>query len=89
MVTILEMYKIALGMKALKNLSCHLSGIEYTAKGEKNHLPMAESDFDLEALMQALADFKCGGRLLSESPIMEEDAELFKETWMKVSGETE
>ncbi|MDH3944606.1 MAG: TIM barrel protein [Anaerolineae bacterium] len=86
---ILEGYGKALGQKALKNMSCHLSGIEYTEKGEKNHLPMAESDFDLDALMKALAEFGCAGRLLSESPIMEEDAQLFKEAWMRASGESE
>ena len=86
---ILEAYGKQLGKKALKSLSCHLSGIEYTEKGEKNHLTMLESDFNLEALMKALHKFECAGRMLSESPIMEEDAQLFKDTWMKVSGETE
>jgi deoxyribonuclease-4 len=80
-------YGKALGAKALKNLSCHLSGIAYTEKGEKNHLPMTESDFDLEALFKALHKHGCAGRILSESPILEEDAKLFKETWIKVSGE--
>ena len=76
-----------LGKKALKRLSCHLSGIEYTEKGERNHLPIQESDFDLEALLRALWDFKCGGRLLCESPILEEDAQYFQEKWMEISGE--
>lgn len=88
-VSMLNSYQKALGKKALKNLSCHLSGIEYTQKGEKNHLPIRESDFDLEGLMKALHEFGCGGRLLCESPIMEEDAQYFKDTWIKISGETE
>ena len=45
----LEAYGKALGEDALKTLSCHLSGIEYTEKGEQNHLPIEESDFDLPA----------------------------------------
>lgn len=85
---ILEEYGQALGEDSLKELSCHLSGIEYTEKGEKNHLPMTESDFDLGALFKALAKFGCGGRILCESPIMEEDALFFKQTWVEVSGET-
>lgn len=86
---ILEAYGEALGEGALKNLSCHISGIEYTEKGEKNHLPILESDLNLEAVLKALHEFKCAGRILSESPIMEEDAQLVKDTWMKVSGESE
>lgn len=85
---ILQAYGDALGAAALKNLSCHLSGIEYTAKGEKNHLPILESDFDLDALFEALHAFGCGGRLLCESPVMEEDALLFQEKWAAISGET-
>ena len=85
---VLETYGKALGDKSLKNLSCHLSGIEYTEKGEKNHLPIEESDFDLEALFKALKDFGCAGRLLCESPVLEEDALIFQQAWMEISGET-
>ncbi len=84
----LTLYQKKLGKRAMKKLSCHLSGIEYTAKGEKNHLPMQESDFDLAALFQALHDFGCAGRILCESPLMEEDALYFQEQWMAISGET-
>ncbi|MFN8411233.1 MAG: TIM barrel protein [Anaerolineales bacterium] len=86
---LLENYKKQLGAKALKNLHIHLSGIEYGEKGEKNHLPLAEADLDLKALFKALHDFGCAGRILCESPIMEEDAANMKKAWMKVSGEKE
>ncbi|MBX3048805.1 MAG: TIM barrel protein [Anaerolineales bacterium] len=86
-VALLEAYGRALGEPALKTLSCHLSGIAYTAKGEKHHLTMAETDFRLEELMRALHDMRCAGRILSESPIMEEDALLFQCVWREVSGE--
>ncbi|MBW8010910.1 MAG: TIM barrel protein [Chloroflexi bacterium] len=88
-VAVLELYRKRLGKKALRNLSCHLSGIEYGPKGERKHLTMTESDFDLKALFQALADLECGGRILSESPILEEDTALYKKTWMEISGESE
>jgi deoxyribonuclease-4 len=84
---VLEDYARALGKDALKTLSCHLSGIEYTDKGEKNHLPIQESDFDLEALFKALYKFGAAGRILCESPVMEEDALIFQETWATISGE--
>jgi deoxyribonuclease-4 len=83
----LQAYQKTLGKKALKKLHIHLSGIEYGPKGEKNHLPLAEADLNLTALFQALHDFGCGGRILCESPIMEEDALNMKKAWMKVSGE--
>jgi deoxyribonuclease-4 len=86
---LLKKYQKALGKKALKRMHIHLSGIEYGPKGEKNHLPVAESDLKLNLLFKALKDFDCAGRILCESPIMEEDALNMKKAWMKVSGEKE
>jgi len=83
----LELYANALGDTALKSLHIHLSGIEYGPKGEKNHLPVAESDLRLKDLMRALYDFKAGGRIMCESPIMEEDALYMKKVWQEVSEE--
>jgi len=84
----LETYGQALGTKALQNLHIHLSGIEYTPKGEKEHLPILESDFDLDALLTVLAEFHCGGRIVCESPVLEEDAQVIKARWQEISGET-
>ncbi|GAB4419005.1 MAG: TIM barrel protein [Anaerolineales bacterium] len=83
----LEMYGKALGDENLKRLHCHLSGIEYGPKGEKNHLVFEEADIDLEALFRALKEFGCAGRILCESPIMEEDALKMMQVWREVSGE--
>ena len=85
---LLTAYQKAVGKAALKHLHIHLSGIEYGPKGEKNHLKLAEADFDLKALFRALSEFGCAGRILCESPIMEEDALNMKKTWMKISGES-
>jgi deoxyribonuclease IV len=86
---VLKAYQKALGKKALKKLHIHLSGIEYGPKGEKNHLKLAEADLNLKALFQALQDFGCAGRILCESPIMEEDALNMKKAWIKSSKEKE
>jgi deoxyribonuclease-4 len=86
---ILEAYQAALGKEALKSLHVHLSGIEYGPKGEKNHLALGESDLKINFLFQVLRDFGCAGRILCESPIMEEDALNMKKAWMKVSDEKE
>jgi deoxyribonuclease-4 len=77
----LEQYAEELGEQELKNLHIHLSGIEYTEKGEKNHLPVEESDFDMQALFSALAELDCCGRILCESPTLEDDALLMKSEW--------
>ncbi|MCL4529744.1 MAG: TIM barrel protein [Chloroflexi bacterium] len=86
---LLTAYQKALGKPALKHLHIHLSGIEYGPKGEKNHLKLEDADLDLKALFHALHDAGCAGRILCESPIMEEDALNMKKAWMKVSGEKE
>src|SRR6185369_15772048 len=83
----LEMLAKTLGADALKRLHVHLSGIEYGPKGEKNHLPVAESDLDLPGLFRALLAFAATGRILCESPAMEEDALYMKKIWQEVSGE--
>lgn len=83
----LQEYGKALGDQALKDLHIHLSGIEYTAGGEKEHLPVLESDLDLAALYKALKEFGAGGRIVCESPEMENDALILKEKWLEISGE--
>jgi deoxyribonuclease-4 len=84
---VLETYQKALGEDSLKRLHCYISGIEYTEKGEQNHLVIGESDFDLEALFQALLEVKAEGRMLCESPTLEEDALVVKRSWQAFSGE--
>jgi deoxyribonuclease-4 len=86
---LLEKYGKALGQKALRNLHIHLSGIEYGPKGEKKHLTFKEADFDLKALFKAMNEFDCGGRIVGESPIMEEDTLHMKKVWKKISGQDE
>jgi deoxyribonuclease-4 len=80
---ILDKYAQSLGDQALSQLHIHLSGILYGEKGEKEHLKLQESDLNLPALFKALAEFKCQGRILCESPIMEEDALYMQELWNK------
>lgn len=86
-VQVLEDYKEALGDEALNDLHIHISGIEYGEKGEKEHLPLDESDLDYQGFFQALKEFNCQGRILCESPILEDDALLCKQSWCNVSEE--
>ena len=84
-VEILERYESYLGKQALTRLHCHLSGIEFGPKGERNHLMLKDSDFNLDALLKALNAFNCGGRILCESPQdMDVDALHIMEAWKKI-----
>jgi deoxyribonuclease-4 len=78
---ILEVYGKTLGDKSLTHLHIHLSGILYGDKGEREHLLLKDSDLNLEDLFKALKAFNCGGRILSESPVMEDDALYMKDLW--------
>jgi deoxyribonuclease-4 len=82
---VLQRYASALGEAALRRLHIHCSGIEYGAKGERKHLPLRDSDLDLVPLFRALAAHGCSGRILCESPVMEEDALLMKAAWEHLS----
>jgi deoxyribonuclease-4 len=82
----LDQYAGVLGENALKHMHIHLSGIEYSEKGEKNHLKLAESDLDLHGLFSALHKKGCAGRILCESPAMEDDALYMRNLWLEWFG---
>jgi deoxyribonuclease-4 len=83
---VLDSYAKSLGKDALHRLHIHMSGIQYGEKGEKEHLPLADSDFNLTALLEALNERDCAGRILCESPEMEEDALLMQKEWKKITN---
>ncbi len=80
----LKQVKKRLGAKALQHIHIHLSGIEYGPKGEKHHVPLQEGDLKYKDLFKALRDSGVTGRVLCESPKMEEDALLMAKTWKRV-----
>lgn len=80
-ISILKIVEKGLGREGIEDIHIHLSGINYGPKGEKNHLPFEESDFNYKACLQALKDFGAKGCIVCESPILEEDALLLKETY--------
>ncbi len=85
---LLKTYRKALGARALRRLHCHLSGIEYSAKGERNHVQFHESDLDLHGLLQALRDAGCSGRILCESqPDLEGDALVMQRAWQSLNAQ--
>ncbi|WP_368253662.1 TIM barrel protein, partial [Clostridium paraputrificum] len=78
---ILEKVGEGLGREALDDLHIHLAGISYSEKGEKHHLPFLESDFNYQACMKAFVDYEVKGCVICESPILERDAKLLKDTY--------
>jgi len=82
---VLESIRKALGEESLQRMHIHLSGIEYTAKGERKHLPLREADLDFKQLLAALKIRGCAGRILCESPILENDAVFLRDTWKEKS----
>ena len=81
---ILKYVKDELGDEALLDMHIHLSGINYTAKGERNHLPFLESDFNFIDCLKAFKDFNIGGCIICESPILEKDALLLKDYYFNL-----
>jgi deoxyribonuclease-4 len=73
-VAILERIALGLGPQALEDLHMHVAGISYTAKGERCHLPLLESDFQYMEFLRALRDFRVRGCLVAEGPLVEADA---------------
>ena len=84
---LLESYGDALGERAFRDLHIHLSGIQYGIKGEREHLQIEESDLNVRALFKSLSDFNCEGRILCESPVMEEDAQKLMQIWVEINQE--
>ncbi len=68
-----------LGEKAMNNFHAHLAGIAYTAKGEKNHLPLEESDMNYKDLLKAMKKFDVKGVVVCESPNIEDDCKLISD----------
>lgn len=72
--------------KLLKSLHMHVSGIAYTAKGERNHLELEDpkNDFNYKWLLETLRDFEVNGRIVCESPNIEIDAQLMQKYYQNL-----
>ncbi len=82
----LEFLKEKLGQGALTDMHIHFSGIAYSKKGEIKHLPLKESDLRYIELLKALKDHNAKGLVICESPNLEEDALLLKESYEALLG---
>lgn len=80
--------KAALGEEGLKRVHFHLSGIDYTSKGEKAHVPLNEADLRYRELLQAFVDYGVAGTAGVEAPepFHVADALTFQATYRRLSG---
>lgn len=60
-------------------IHCHMTGIEYNKGNEKHHLPLSSYEPDFRMLADLLRENEYEVTIISESPLIEEDALLFKE----------
>ena len=80
----LDLYVKYLGKKSLKYVHFHYSGIEYTEKGERRHLPLKESDAKWKDFLKVLKNRGVEGNVVCESPILEEDTVLMRDSYNKI-----
>ena len=66
-----------------KNFHSHFSSIEYSAKGERNHLPVSANKPPYKPLMKMLAEHGYAGTIVCESPRLEYDALKMQEEYLK------
>ncbi len=81
---VLDRIGTELGEFALNNFHAHLAGIEYTQKGEKQHLILQDSDMNYKDLLRAMKDFGVKGALVCESPNIETDTKILKDYYMSL-----
>lgn len=69
----------------LGRMHIHLSGIDYSPKGEKKHLPLDESDLNYEQLLYVLKKHGVRGTVICEGPeaVMIGDAQTLKSAYEK------
>jgi deoxyribonuclease-4 len=65
-----------------EDIHCHLSGIEFTQKGEKKHLNFQECEINYKKVIELLIKYKCNGTVICESPSIEEDAKILKDYYL-------
>ncbi|MDP7069029.1 MAG: TIM barrel protein [Candidatus Peribacteraceae bacterium] len=79
--TMFDMYEEYLGKESLQNVHMHYSGIEYTEKGERKHLPFKQSDAKWEDFLKVLKNRMVEGVVVCESPLLEEDTLLLQKSY--------
>ena len=81
---VFEFIEKELGTHTVKNLHCHFSKIEYTKKGEKNHLKLSDDGFgpDYEQFIEAIVKADISPDVICETAgTMTADAKTMKDRY--------
>jgi deoxyribonuclease-4 len=78
---VVEKVEKRLGAQAAKNLHCHFSLVEYTFRGERRHHPLGAPGYGprFEPLAEVIAHFGLCPVIISESPLLDEDAKRMRD----------
>ena len=74
------------GKAGTQNLHCHFTGIIFSERGELKHTAICSNSPRFGWLAQVLAERKCSGVIISESPNIEGDALLMKRIYGAAVG---
>jgi len=87
-IKVIEMLEKELGSYAVKPLHTHFSKIEYGKGGEREHHTLAEKDYgpEFEHVCRGLCETGVEAVVISESPILEQDAIVMKKICEEVCG---
>ncbi|HBH20016.1 MAG TPA: hypothetical protein DEB30_03995 [Candidatus Peribacter riflensis] len=79
-----DLYATHLGTGALRHVHMHFSGIAYSTKGERKHLPLTQSDAKWKDFLSVLKKRKVEGVVVCESPLLEKDTLLMQKTYERI-----
>jgi deoxyribonuclease-4 len=68
-------------------LHCHFSGIQYTDKGERKHLPITGNKPNFRWLAELLVEKNYKFTIICESPLLDKDALKMKQIVEKLKSE--
>ncbi|MET1159921.1 MAG: deoxyribonuclease IV [Thermoprotei archaeon] len=87
-IKVIDMLEKELGEYVVKPLHTHFSRIEYGKGGERKHHVLAEKDYgpEFEHVCKALTETGVEAVIISESPILEQDALVMKEICSRLCG---
>ncbi|MHC1710404.1 MAG: TIM barrel protein [Methanomassiliicoccales archaeon] len=71
------LHEVLASLSSVPRLHCHLSGIEFTAAGERKHLRLGEG-LDHEMVLDALCDSGMEATVICESTSPMEDAQIIR-----------
>lgn len=68
----------------LNRMHIHMSGIEYTEKGERKHLIFQDADLPYKQILEQLKENNVKGTIICESPETIKDCLFLKKEWEKI-----